>query len=56
MPSLGRNLKSYAAFTPAQQVARNMLLVARNKLRVALNLLRATSCAGVNAASESIEI
>ena len=34
---------SNAAFTPAQQVA-------RNKLRVARSLLRATSCAGVNAA------
>jgi len=28
-----------------------MMLVARNKLRVARSLLRATSCAGVNAAS-----
>ena len=27
----------YAAFTPAQQVARNLMLVARNKLRVARN-------------------
>jgi len=43
----------YAAFTPAQLVARNKhhvarskLLVARNKLRVARNmLLQATSCA-----------
>ena len=42
--------KSNAAFTPVQQVARNLMLVARNKLRVARSLLRATSCAGVNAA------
>jgi len=33
----------YAAFTPAQQVARIKLLVARNKLRVAR--LQATCCA-----------
>ena len=31
---------SNAAFTPAQQVARNLMLVARNKLRVARNKLR----------------
>ena len=44
--------KSNAAFTPVQQVARNLMLVARNKLRVARSLLRATCCAGVNAAEQ----
>jgi len=62
-----RSIIRYAAFTPAQLVARNTqldagnkhhvarskLLVTRNKLRVARNLLRATSCAGVNAASHT---
>jgi len=41
-----RPLASYAAFTPAQQVA-------RNKLRATWCLLRATSCAGVNVALRS---
>ena len=37
---------TYAAFTPAQLDARNMLRATRN-------LLRATSCAGANAALDS---
>ena len=41
-------MKSYAAFTPAQ-------LVARNKHQVARSLLRATCCAGVNAALEKVQ-
>ena len=55
----GQNV-SYAAFTPAQlvaqQAARNTQLVAGNKHQVARNLLRATCCAGVNAALDSLEV